>query len=99
MLDITQLENGDIALTGRFDASQTEKVKAMLEDLDADIRLELSGMEYISSAGLGVLIGAHSRLDKEGKSLTLLHPSKHAMTIFRLSHLDRVLHIVEAQEP
>ena len=98
MLDIKQLDNGDISLTGRFDASQTEKVKAVLEEIESDICLEMSGMEYISSAGLGVLIGVHSRLDKIGKTLTLRHPSKHAMTIFRLSHLDRVLHIEEATE-
>ena len=95
MLDIKQLDNGDIALTGRFDASQREKVKAFIDERQDDIRLELSGMEYISSAGLGVLIGTHSRLDKAGKSLILLHPSKHVMTIFRLCHLDRVLKIVE----
>lgn len=96
MLEISHCENGDIALVGRFDASQTDRVKAILDDIETDIRLDLKGMDYISSAGLGVLIGTHSRLEQEGKKLTLLNPTKHALTIFRLSHLDRVLHIEDS---
>ena len=96
MLDVTHSEGGDISLVGRFDASQTDRVKAILDDIDSDIRLDLSGMDYISSAGLGVLIGTHSRLESGGRKLTLLHPTRHALTIFKLSRLDQVLHIVES---
>ena len=91
MLDVTYNDGGDISLVGRFDASQTERVKAILDEIDSDIRLDLSGMDYISSAGLGVLIGTHSRLESGGKKLTLLSPTKHALTIFKLSRLDTVI--------
>ena len=64
--------NGDVltvALTGRLDtttAPELEKeLKASLDSVNA-LTLDFSGLDYISSAGLRVLLSAHKAMAKKG---------------------------------
>ena len=64
--------NGDVltvALTGRLDtttAPELEKeLKASLDSVNA-LTLDFSGLDYISSAGLRVLLSAHKAMVKKG---------------------------------
>ena len=63
----------DIALEGRLDtvtAPQLEKALGGLDGVTA-LTLDLAGLEYISSAGLRLLLFAHKRLaDREGMKVT-----------------------------
>jgi len=46
-------ENREILLSGRFDASQVEKAKAVFDTITQSGIVDFEDLEYISSAGLG----------------------------------------------
>jgi anti-anti-sigma factor len=52
--------------------------------------LDLSGLEYISSAGLGVLLRTHKRLMSNESGLELVNVNKHIADIFRYSGFDKL---------
>ena len=94
MLDIVRKEDENlIILSGRFDASQTEKAQAVFQTLTESSVIDVSELDYISSAGLGVLLATLKRLDDMGKSLKLLNMNKHVRDVFKYSGLDRVFEI------
>jgi anti-sigma B factor antagonist len=92
MFDIR--DNGDrIVLLGRFDASQTEKAKGILDQISESAVVDFSQLDYISSAGLGVLLGAQKRLAVSGKRLRLTNMNHHIREIFRIAGFDQVFEI------
>jgi anti-anti-sigma factor len=93
MLHIDWDESGRIAIKGRFDASEAERVEAFLDGLNASGTVELSGLEYISSLGLGVLLKTQKRLRDSGQGLRLVGLPPHIREIFRFSGFDRVFEI------
>jgi anti-sigma B factor antagonist len=53
--------------------------------------VDASGLTFIDSAALHVLVRAHRRLRSDGRSLALVRPSPTVMRILQLSGLDRVI--------
>jgi anti-sigma B factor antagonist len=56
MLAIDFGAQGEVVITGRLDAAQCPAAQAFLDKVEGTVRLDCSGLEYISSAGLGVLL-------------------------------------------
>lgn len=52
-----------------------------------DVVLECSAIEFVDSSGLRVLLEAQSRLAAEGRSLVLLNPSPHLLSLLTLGDL------------
>ena len=69
-----------IAVTGRLDSATTPAFEARICDLIAEghrrIIVDLSGLGYISSAGLRALLVAAKRLKPEGGRLLLAAPGE-----------------------
>ena len=93
MFDIRKNEHGVILLFGRLDASQTEKAKSLLDGVAESRTVDCSGLDYISSAGLGVLLATQKRLGERGQGLTLANLNEHIRDIFRVAGLDAVFRI------
>lgn len=93
MLEIRFADDGNIHLIGKLDASQSPKASEALERINDSIVLDLSELNYISSAGLGVLIAASQRLTKEGKSLKLINVNDHIRNIFHYARLEKLFDI------
>ena len=96
MFEIEQGEDGRVLLAGRLDAAQAERAQAFLDELDAPGVLDLGGLEYISSAGLGVLLKTQKRMMAAGGGLRLVNVSPHINDIFRYSGFDRLFEIEPA---
>lgn len=93
MFEIELGEQGQVLFSGRLDAAQCTKAQAFL-DAAADPReFDLGGLEYISSAGLGVLLKAHKRLMGSGGRLNLVNVNNHIYDIFRYSGFDQLFEI------
>ena len=86
-------ENRTLFLSGRLDASQTDKAKGALDAIQESGVVDFSDLEYISSAGIGVLLAAQRRLQDQGAKLKLTNMSAHMRDIFRYAGLDRVFEI------
>lgn len=90
MFDIKAINGKDIALFGRFDASQIEKAAETLNSITENCVVDFKELEYISSAGLGILIKTYTRLKSEGKSIDLINMNKHITEVFKYAGLDKV---------
>jgi anti-sigma B factor antagonist len=94
MFEIERAADGAMILVGRLDAAQAPKAQAALDALTGPCRLDCARLEYVSSAGLGVLLKTQKRLG----GLTLFNVSPHIMDVFRYSGFDQIFRI-EARAP
>lgn len=93
MFDIRLGEQGEVICEGRLDASQAAKAQTFLDALPAPHVVDLGGLEYISSAGLGVLLRTQKRVLQAGGGLRLIKVKRHIHDIFRYSGFDRIFEI------
>ena len=94
MLEIRNAPEGRVQLVGRFDAAEADRVDRALRAMTGPLTLDCSELDYISSAGLGVIIEAHKRLAAAGHILTLSNLVPRVRNIFAYAGLDRLLKIV-----
>jgi anti-sigma B factor antagonist len=97
MLAIEFGVDGAVVIAGRLDAAQCSKAQAFLEKVEGTVTLECGGLEYISSAGLGVLLKTQKRLSTSGGKLRLTGVSPHLLDIFRYSGFDQIFEIEPAR--
>lgn len=90
MFDIAFNENGDVVVRGRLDAAQAPRAQAFLDAVDGACVVDMAELEYISSAGLGVLLSTHKRLMTGESGLELVNVNPHIADIFRYSGFDRL---------
>jgi anti-sigma B factor antagonist len=96
MFSISKNEQGDILLAGRFDASRTDEADAFLAGITSTCKVNLQNLEYISSAGLGILLKAQKRLMASGNGLILTDLNKLVKDIFRLARFDIIFKIEQS---
>jgi len=93
MLEIREGNNQELILTGRFDASEAEKAKTVFLSLSEGKTVDFAQLDYISSAGLGVLLAAQKRLAQRGQSLRLVNVNSHIKDVFHFSGFDQIFDI------
>lgn len=93
MLDIQIGEAGRVKLTGRFDAAEADQALAKFRTLNESLTVDMADLEYISSAGIGVLVDAWKRLNAAGHTLTLVGLRPRVRNVFAYAGLDRLLKI------
>ena len=89
--------DGAVVMSGRLDAAQCPAALAFLEKVNGTVTLDCRGLEYISSAGLGVLLKTQKRLAGAGGKLRLTGVSRHLEDIFRYSGFDQIFEIEPAR--
>lgn len=93
MLAIENGPPGVVVISGRLDAAQSAAAQAFLDGVQGPAVLDCSRLEYISSAGLGVLLKTQKRLMASGGKLRLTGLSRHLRDIFQYSGFDRIFEI------
>lgn len=93
MFEIESGSDGKIFLAGRLDASQVEKARAALQAIDGNCTIDFSKLEYIASAGLGILLATQKRLGQKGCALRLVNLSNHIRDVLHFSGFDQVFEI------
>jgi anti-anti-sigma factor len=96
MFEIEFGDGGIIEIDGRLDAAQAVKAQAFLDQVAGQCVLNLAKLEYVSSAGLGVLLKTHKRLMGSGSGIKLINVNHHIHDIFRYSGFDKLFEIVPA---
>ena len=71
-----------------------EMVRKFLEHGHNRILLNLEGVDFIDSAGLGELVRSHASIRSRGGHLKLVNPSASVHHLLRITKLDRVFDIV-----
>jgi len=93
MLTIDGKGPGVVALAGRLDAAESPRAQAALDAVHGIVNLDCTGLEYISSAGLGVLLKTQKRLLAANGKLRLTGVNRPLQDIFMYSGFDQILEI------
>ena len=96
MLTIDFGPNGGVVIAGRLDAAQCPAAQTFLDQVQGTVTLDCSRLEYISSAGLGVLLKTQKRLMGSAGKLRLSGVNRHLQDIFRYSGFDQIFEIEAA---
>jgi len=96
MLNISKKENGKeltIALEGRLDTTTAplleNELKSVIEGKTA-LTMDFEKLEYISSAGLRVLLSAQKIMNKQG-SMKIIHVCPEVLDIFEVTGFSDIL--------
>jgi anti-anti-sigma factor len=84
-------EGNVLYFKGRFDAAQVEHAEAAFNASSGPTTVDFSELEYLSSAGIAVLVRAYKRLHGIGHPLVLRNVSAPIRDVLRFSGLDKIL--------
>ena len=92
-------ENGTlyIAVSGRLDTVTSAELKAKLEEEgfeNIDIDFDFSGVEYISSAGLRLILLLHKQTTETSNKLVIRNINRVVTEIFKVAGFNKALNIV-----
>ena len=90
MFEIGFNEEGVVAVSGRLDAANAPMAQKFLDAVEGRCVVDMARLEYISSAGLGVLLSTHKRLMASRSGLELVNVNSHINDIFRYSGFDKL---------
>jgi anti-sigma B factor antagonist len=85
-------------LTGRMTlGTRLREIESKITDLAGHgihkLILELSGIEYLDSAGLGVLMILYGTMKLRGGQLRLVAPAAKVLDVLKMTHTDSILAI------
>ena len=91
-----------VAVSGELDASTASDLYGALADLEIEnarnVVLDLAGVAFMDSTGLGVIVTEHKRLQHDNGTLTIFSPPSSVRRLFEITGLDSMLDIVPAHE-
>jgi anti-sigma B factor antagonist len=88
---------GEIVCSGRLDAAQCAKAQSFMDSIVEARIVDFSNLEYISSAGLGVLLKTQKRLAETGARLKIINVNNHIHDVFRYSGFHAIFEIEAMQ--
>jgi anti-anti-sigma factor len=101
-MDIEQKESEGVpvvAVAGRLDAVTAPELESKLEaNHEAHLILDLAKLEYISSAGLRVILAAAKRQRNNKGDLYVAGLMAGVLKVFEISGFDTILSIVDSEE-
>ena len=84
-----------VALAGRLTATGAPLLRNAVGDLvaagDANIVIDMSGLQFVDSSGLGALVGGLKSARVAGGDLRIAAVPEAVRTVLHLTNLDRVL--------
>ena len=100
MLNITKKQEGTaftVVLEGRLDTNTAPEFQAEVEPMLGginDLTLDCKALDYISSAGLRVLLTFEQELEGQGKTMQLCHVNDIIRDVFDVTGFLEILNIV-----
>ena len=98
-MEIKKNKDGEkltVALFGRLDTNTAPELQNSLEQEIADIKqlyFDMAELEYLSSAGLRVLLFLHKKCAAQGASMSLFNCNDMTMDVFKMTGFDGFLDI------
>lgn len=104
-MDIRCLETGmitQLTLTGKLDLMNAvevkEKVKSLLERDRTMIHIDMSGVDFINSSGLGGMVSMMKEIRMRRGRLTLSNLAPYIVEIFDITELSNIFEIYDTVE-
>lgn len=98
-MNITKAQNESIltvALEGRLDTSTAPELESVLKDsLEGvtELTIDMAALDYLSSAGLRVLLGAQKTMNRQG-SMKVANVNETIMEIFEVTGFADILTVI-----
>lgn len=99
-MEITERQEGQImvvCLNGRFDAQSAAQVeegfKSRIESGNSNLLVDMDGVEYVSSAGLRVLLATSKKLGMAGGKLLLCSLKPYVQEVFEVAGFTSIFQI------
>lgn len=95
-MKIIKKENGEalrLALEGRPDTNTAPELEAVLKgSLEGikELTIDMTALEYLSSAGLRVLLGAQKSMNKQG-SMKVANANEMILEVFEITGFSEIL--------
>jgi anti-anti-sigma factor len=93
MFRLDRGKDGTVRLVGRLDAAEADQATEAFAALDGPVVADCSELEYISSAGISVLMVTYKRLHQKGQTLRLQSLQPRVRNVFVYSGLAPMLGI------
>jgi anti-sigma B factor antagonist len=93
MFTIENGPDGVVVMAGRLDSGHSANAQSFFDRLRGAVTVDCRGLEYISSAGLGVLLKTQKQLMGSAGKLRLVGVNRHLCDIFRYSGFDQIFEI------
>ncbi len=87
---------GELILSGRIDAKNAEEfgqILSKMADRFRDLTLDMSGLKYISSAGLRSIQLLYMKVHNNGGELSAKNVNKYIKEVFELTGFAEILNI------
>jgi anti-sigma B factor antagonist len=88
-----------VVLRGELDLSTVEKVELELATLEEGreqlLVLDLSGLTFLDSTGLRLMVTADQRAQKDGRRLVIVKGPETVQRVFSITKLDETLEMVD----
>ena len=86
-----------LRLVGELDVATAAELRRAvaeaLEQMPCVLTLDLSGLSFVDSTGIGVLVGASRRTQEIGSSFVLLSPTRPVQKALHLTGVDQLMRI------
>ena len=97
--DVTVIKvTGDITLSGGGDVLLKDKVQSLLQHGKKKLLLDLGGVAYVDSGGLGQLVQCNVTASKNGGALKLLNMTKRLNDLLVLTKLATIFDSHDTEE-
>jgi len=93
MIQIESSEPEVIRVSGWFDAAQVPAAEEAFGRIATSHTVDFDGLEYISSAGLGVLLATQHRLNQQGHKIRLVNLRPHIKNVFEVAGFDAIFEL------
>ena len=96
-MEITKISEGVLSLKGRLDTVTAPKLQEALTEIiptAEKIELDFGGVDYVSSAGLRVLLQGHKNAQAAEKTMVLKNVNKEVMEVFDITGFSGILTFV-----
>jgi HptB-dependent secretion and biofilm anti anti-sigma factor len=84
-----------VMMTGELTLADHGRIRHLIGELmragPTRLVLDLTRLEFIDSAGVGMLLIAHEEAGRHGKELVLREPRGQVLRVLDLAHLDKVV--------
>ena len=94
-LSIT-VSDGDpriVKLRGELDLATAGELEQTLASSRGNVEIDCTGLEFIDSSGLHVLVDVHKALERRGNRLVLRNVGGPALRVLEVTQLDEALHL------
>jgi anti-sigma B factor antagonist len=96
-MEMTRQQEGAVAVLevkGNVRVGESAKqfaaeLRSILAGTSGPVRLDVSGIDYMDSTGIGELVGYMQKLSESGRRMAVLRPHRRLMSLLELTGLDQ----------